>query len=160
MAVKVLYVKKEQLLENDLEFPDRQRLIQEAYNMKRLNASQHPNFPVILAYDTRSLPYHLITEFERWGDLLRFVRFSRERGVRVEPIQLLQMLVDISHALLFLEGLGLVHRAVMAENVLVGDNFVCKLSGLHSLQQLGRGPSSEGKCKPPRYLFLIFHFSK
>ena len=54
----------------------------------------------------------------------------------MKPTQLLKMLIGISDALLYLEKLGLVHRAIMAENILVGDNFVCKLSGLHALKQL------------------------
>ena len=144
MAVKILFVKKKHLVEDDPKFQARECLIREVYNMRRLNVSQHPNFPVLLGYDTKSLPYHLITEFEHWGNLLQFVRSSRERDPPVQPVQLLKMLIDISDALLYLEDLGLVHRAVMAENVLVGDNFVCKLSGLQSLQQLDRGSSSEG----------------
>lgn len=52
------------------------------------------------------------------------------------------MLVDITKALHHLENLGLVHCAIMAENVLVGEKFTCKLSGLHSLQQLPVNDSS------------------
>ena len=136
-------MKKQHLLEDNPAFQARERLIREVYNMRQLNASRHPNFPVLLSYDTKSFPYHIITEFERWGNLLQFVRVSRERDLT--PNQLLKMLMGISDALLYLEELGLVHRAVMAENVLVGDNFVCKLSGLHSLKQLTTGPSDLGK---------------
>ena len=57
------------------------------------------------------------------------------------------MLIDVSDALLFLNEQGWVHRAIMAENVLVGENFVCKLSGLHSLQQLTNEPSDQGKIQ-------------
>ena len=113
--------------------------------MRRLNASQHPNFfPVLLSYDTKRFPYHLITEFEKWGDLLQLVRTWRENESPAGPPTLYKMLIDISNALLYLEELGLVHRAVMAENVLVGDNYVCKLSGLHSLQPLTRGAPCQG----------------
>lgn len=144
MAIKILSVKKCHLLQEDPTFQVRERLIQEVYNMRRLNASQHPNFPVLLAYDTKSVPYHLITVFERWGDLLQFVRMSRERNPYVQPMHLLRMLMDVSDALSYLELLGLVHRAVMAANVLVGENFVCKLSGLHSLRRLTGGTSKQG----------------
>ena len=112
--------------------------------MGRLNASRHPNIPVLLGYDTESLPYHLITAFERWGNLLQLVRLSRDRGPHLTPNHLIQMILGISHALLFLEGLGFVHRAVMAENVLVGSKFVCKLSGLHFMRQLRKPPYDEG----------------
>lgn len=145
MAVKVLFVKKNHLLEEDPKFQARERLFREVHNMRRLNTSQHSNyFPVLLGYDTKSFPYHLITRFETWGDLLQFVQMSRESETHLKPVDLFKMLINISHALLHLEELGLVHRAVMAENVLVGDNYVCKLSGLHSLRQFTRGTSSQG----------------
>ena len=144
MAVKVLYVKKEHLLAEDPEFQARKRLIQEVENIKLLTASRHPNFPVLLGYDSKHFPYHLITEYEKWSDLLQFLQKSREREPHLKPIDLLTMLLEISNALLHLEKLGLVHRSVMAENVLVGENYTCKLSGLHSLRQLTNGPSHQG----------------
>ena len=147
VAVKVLYVKTKHLLEEDPKFQARERLIREAYNMRRLNASQRPHFPTLLGYGTKWLPYHLITEFERWGNLLQFVRMSRERNLNLQPSQLLnyKMLIDINEGLLYLKERSLVHRAVMAENVLVGDSYVCKLSGLHALKQLTRSSSKMGK---------------
>nr|XP_058966526.1 tyrosine-protein kinase JAK2-like isoform X2 [Pocillopora verrucosa] len=48
------------------------------------------------------------------------------------------MILDITDALLFLEEKGLVHRAVMAANVLVGDGYICKLSGMQHLRKLTR----------------------
>ena len=140
-------MKKQHLLEENPEFWAKERLIREVYNMRQLNTSRHPNFPVLLSYDTKSLPYHLITEFERWGNLLQFVRKSRERYPEVLPNQLLKMVIDITDALSYLERSGLVHRAVMAENVLVGHKLVCKLSGLHYLQQIPIGSSNLGKTK-------------
>ena len=99
--------------------------------MRQLNASRHPNFPVLLAYDTKRLPYHIITAFEERRDLLAFVRSFREGDPPIKHYQLLEMLKDVSDAILYLEELGLVHRAVMAKNVLVGSQN-CKLTGLHS----------------------------
>ena len=136
VAVKVLFVYKYDLVQENPTFLAKERLIQEAENLRRLNAAHHPNIPVLLAYDTKTLPYHLITTFERWGNLLQFLRRSRERNPPLQPAQLLKMLLDIVDALLFLEKSGLVHRAVMTANVLVGDSYVCKLSGMQYLQQL------------------------
>ena len=144
MAVKILSVKRQHLVEKDHKFQSREHLIREAYNLKRLNASQHRNLPVLLGYNTENLPCHIITVYETWGDLLGFVRGSRKSIHHLQPIQLLKMLIDISDALLHLEGLNLVHRAIMAENVLVGDSYVCKLSGLHALKQLTFGTSKRG----------------
>lgn len=64
------------------------------------------------------------------------------------------MLIDISEALLHLENLGLVHRAIMAENVLVGEKFTCKLSGLHSMQQLPVNDSSSEGNNNVHYISL------
>ena len=114
--------------------------------MRKLNGTQHPNFPVLICHDTKNLPYHLITKFETRGDLLQVVRLSRENKPDLSPTKLLGMLMDISEALLHLQSLGLVHRVVMAENVLVGKTFTCKLSGLHSLQKLPVDSSSEGNA--------------
>ena len=148
-AVKVLFVKKEQLLDDSPFTNARERLIRETDCLRMLNESRHPNITVLLGYDTKSLPYHIITAFEKWGDLLQFVRRSRENSPRLQPVQLLRMLVDIADALLYLQKLGLVHRAVMAANVLVGDNYVCKLSGMQSLQQL------TSQSKSPQYMIKI-----
>jgi len=136
VAVKVLFVKKEHLLVDSPFTSARERLIREADCLRMLNESPHPNITVLLGYDTKTLPYHIITAFEKWGDLLQFVRRSRENSPRLQPVELLRMLGNIADALLYLEKIGLVHRAVMAANMLVGDNYVCKLSGMQSLKQL------------------------
>ena len=136
VAVKVLFVKKQHLLEDNPFTNARERLIREADFLRMLNESRHPNIPVLLGYDTKRLPYHVITAFEKFGNLLQFVRRSRENIPRLQPVQLLRMLINIADALLYLEKLSLVHRAVMAANVLVGDNYVCKLSGMQSVQHL------------------------
>jgi len=155
VAVKVLFVKKEQLLEDSPSTNARERLIREADCLRMLNQSRHPNITVLLGYDTKSLPYHIITAFEKWGNLLQFLCRSRENSPRPQPVQLLSMLVNIADALLYLEKLGLVHRAVMAANVLVGDNYVCKLSGMQSLRQLTNQSKS-----PQCMIRIIVHIAK
>jgi len=149
VAVKVLFVKKEHLLVDTPFTNAREKLIREAYYLGMLNESPHPNITVLVGYDTKSLPYHIITAFEKWGDLWQFVRRSRENSPRLQPVQLLGMLVNIADALLYLEKLGLVHRAVMAANMLVGDNYVCKLSGMQSLKQL------TSQCKSAQYMIKV-----
>ena len=132
----MLNVKKNHLLANNPDFEARKRLINEAHNMRRLSESQHPNFPVLLGFDTINLPFHIITAFERWGNLRQFLRVRRDMETNVQPVDLLKLLNGICRALSHIEALGLVHRCVNAENILVGDNFECKLSGLHSLRPL------------------------
>ncbi|XP_068725933.1 uncharacterized protein [Montipora capricornis] len=136
VAVKVLNVKKNHLLADNPDFEARRRLIYEADNMRRLSESQHPNFPVLLGFDTINMPFHIITAFEKWGNLQHFLQLRRDKEPYVQPVDLLKMLIGICRALSHIEALGLVHRCVNAENILVGDNFECKLSGLHSLRPL------------------------
>ncbi|XP_068726267.1 uncharacterized protein [Montipora capricornis] len=136
VAVKVLNVKKNHLLADNPDFKARRRLINEADNMRRLSESQHPNFPVLLGFDTINLPFHIITAFEKWGNLRQFLQLCRYKEQYVQQLDLRKMLIGICRALSRIEALELVHRCVKAENILVGDNFECKLSGLHSLRPL------------------------
>ena len=56
------------------------------------------------------------------------------------------MIIGVTEALLYLhQELNLVHRAVTAENILVGDGYFAKLSGMHSLGVLQHGINKEGK---------------
>lgn len=148
-VVKTLYVTKQDILEGDTlaQSKTRDRLMKEAYNLNRLSELSHPHITVMLSYNTKTLPYHIITQYERYGNLLQFVQASREGNELLPTHLLLKILLDVTEALLFLQHQGLVHRAVMAENILVGDDYVCKLSGMHSLRQLQNGHTDEGKLR-------------
>lgn len=148
VAVKILAVTKQDILEEN---PTKQsevkkRLIAEAYYLRQLNTlPQHPNIPRLLAYNTTTLPFHIITQYEKHGDLLQFVRSSPEFEA-LSSSAIYKMLISITEGLLYLkQKLHLVHRAVMAENVLVGDDYTCKLSGLHSLGRLQNKRHGNGK---------------
>ena len=142
----MLNVKKNHLLANNPDFEARRRLINEADIMRRLSESQHPNFPVLLGFDTINLPFHIITAFEKWGNLRQFLQLRRDMEPYVQPVDLLKMLNGICRALSHIEALELVHRCVNAENILVGDTFECKLSGLHSLRPLTFEQSDQGNA--------------
>ncbi|XP_068675843.1 uncharacterized protein [Montipora foliosa] len=152
VAVKVLNVKKNHLLALNPDFEARRRLNNEADNMRRLSESQHPNFPVLLGFDTINLPFHIITAFEKWGNLRQFLQQRRDKEPYVQPVDLLKMIMGICRALSHIEALGLVHRCVKAENILVGDNFECKLSGLHSLRPLTFEKSDQDSHQIPQYI--------
>ena len=142
VAVKILGVSKQDILEENSteDSESKKRLVAEAYSLWQLNSlNRHPNIPVLLACNTQTLPYHIITEYEKHGNLLQFVRASREvQGV--PSTVLYKILISIIEGLLYLhQKLYLVHCVVMAENILVGDGYTCKLSGLHSLGMLQYG---------------------
>ena len=144
VVVKILNVMKNHLLAKDPDFEARTRMINEAHNLRLLSASRHPNFPVLLGFDTKSMPYHIITAFECWGNLRTFLQRRQDVESREQTVHLLRMLDDVACALSHLKELGLVHRCVNAENILVGDNFKCKLSGLHSLRRLTVETAEQG----------------
>ena len=149
VAVKVMYVTNQNILKK---MPPEclqaeQRLIQEAYFLRRLRQLNHPNFPVLLSYNTVSLPYYLVTEYESLGNLLQLLQKSHGKHSFLPDALLFQMLIDIAKALQYLTELGMVHRAVMAENVLVGDRYVCKLSGLQSLLEITGKPLNKSKSQ-------------
>lgn len=111
-----------------------ERIVREAFNLRRLNP--HQNIPRLLAYDTERLPYHIITSLETKGNLLDFLRDSRADGSYQTSTVLLQMCIDITDALIHLSNNNMVHRAVMARNVLVGKDLTCKLTSLDSARLL------------------------
>ena len=135
---------KNHLLGEDPKFEARRRLTNEAHNLRRMSVSSHPNFPVLLGFDTKSMPYHIITAFECWGNFRKFLQHRRDMESRDQPVRLLKMLEGVICALLHLGTMKLVHCCVNAENILVGDNFVCKLSGLHFLRHHTQEPTKQG----------------
>ena len=148
VAVKVLAVSKKDLVEEETSTQSeaKKRLRAEAYNLWQLsNLRKHPNIPCLLAYNTTAFPHHIITSYEKYGNLLQFVRGSRERKP-LSSAALYKMIIGVTEALLYLhQELNLVHRAVTAENILVGDGYFAKLSGMHSLGVLQHGINKEGK---------------
>jgi len=148
VAVKILAVTKQDIQEENPteQSKAKKRLIAEAYNLRQLNTlPQHPNIPRLFAYNTTTLPFHIITQYEKYGDLLQLVRTSREVQALSSSV-IYKMLISITEGLLYLQQkLYLVHRAVMAENVLVGDGYTCKLTGLHSLGRLQHKRHGDGK---------------
>ena len=146
-AVKTLAVTKQDILEENptVQSKAKKRLIAEAYNLWRLNSiDHHPNIPVILAYNTTALPFQIITQYEKHGNLLQLVRTSRE--VQALPSSVIyKIFIGIIDGLMYIQQkLLLVHRAVMAVNILVGDGYTSKLSGLHSLELLQNKPHGDG----------------
>lgn len=135
-VVKILKTTATEIREDHAHKPvtkHRQNIIIEAFNLRRLNRSQQPNIVRLLAYNTQRLPYHIITSLEHKGNLLTVLRETRNDSPR---LPLLQMCVNITDALMYLAENRMVHRAVMARNVLVGKHNNCKLSGLASARHL------------------------
>ena len=160
VAVKILAVTKQDIQEENPteQSKAKKRLIAEAYNLRQLNTlPQHPNIPRLFAYNTTTLPFHIITQYEKYGDLLQLVRTSREVQALSSSV-IYKMLISITEGLLYLQQkLYLVHRAVMAQNVLVGDGYTCKLSGLHSLGRLQHKRHRDGKINLTEIITVHFH---
>ncbi|XP_066283412.1 uncharacterized protein [Branchiostoma lanceolatum] len=87
----------------------------------------HPNIVQLHGIITQSRPRRILLEYAPRGDLLHFLRGSRQKpDTRLSD--LLRFAVHVSRALQELETLKIVHRDVAARNVLVTEDGVAKLA--------------------------------
>ncbi|XP_066283770.1 uncharacterized protein [Branchiostoma lanceolatum] len=87
----------------------------------------HPNIVQLHGIITQSRPRRILLEYAPRGDLLHFLRGSRQKpDTRLSD--LLRFAVHVSRALHELETLKIVHRDVAARNVLITEDGVAKLA--------------------------------
>lgn len=103
----------------------------------------HPNILSVLGVVKDSLPMMVATPFMINGDLRLYLRSCRPMSLqRKEELKLPELLwicLQLCDACEYLENRQVVHRALMARNVLVGKDYRnIKLSGLDSLKDLFR----------------------
>ena len=100
-----------------------------------LVALKHPNILEIVGVVARSLPMMTLTVHMQNGDLMSYLRSCRPiRGAARREVLGIKALLRIGGSVVsacqFLESLKVVHRALMARNVLVGkDHTEIKVSG-------------------------------
>ncbi|CAH1265024.1 FGFR3 [Branchiostoma lanceolatum] len=87
----------------------------------------HPNIVQLHGIITQSRPRRILLEYAPRGDLLRFLRGSRQ-DPDTRLSDLLRFAVHVSRALQELETLKIVHRDVAARNVLITEDGVAKLA--------------------------------
>ncbi|CAJ0954322.1 unnamed protein product, partial [Mesorhabditis belari] len=111
----------------------RSDFMQEINFMKSLR--YHLHLVSMLGYVSDRKSPMLIVEFCPHGDLLHYIRerkdfiqsgVNNESGVRIKEI--VSFAWQIAQGLEYLNSVGCIHRDVAARNVLVADNFICKIA--------------------------------
>ena len=106
-----------------------QSFLHEVHILQMFN---HPNIVRLLGVCAQERPYYIITEFLKHGNLLEYLNSSDGKSL-LQP-QLIKMAAQVADGMLHLEKLDCIHRNLAAENIQVGENFVCKLSNFHYAQ--------------------------
>ena len=95
--------------------------------LSHLRTKSHPNIVKLITCD-EELPC-IVLNYVSKGCLLQFLRRCRS-GFRVPKVtDLLHIIVQIADALAFLEKEKVIHLGIMAENVLLDENFHVILTG-------------------------------
>ena len=100
---------------------DPAEFLMEAGVMKKL---RHPKLIQLFAVCTDVMPYYIITEFMKYGNLLDFL-IENNRSIKLP--QLVDSAAQVATGMAYLEAQKSIHRDLAARNVLVGDNNVCKV---------------------------------
>ena len=107
---------------------------------KLLSALNHPNIVAVVAVHISDVESYLALEFMAGGDLANFLRKADQASV--SETDLLNVLVQLSGAMAYLEKSRVVHRDLAARNALVGaDGLSCvKLSDVGMSRALADSP--------------------
>jgi len=90
--------------------------IEEAKVMTKL---QHPNLVQLYGVCKRQRPVYIITEYLEYGSLLHYLR-AQEKHLSNKPDSLIDMCLQISEGMAYLEKEKFIHRDLAARNCLVG----------------------------------------
>ncbi|PIK61602.1 putative vascular endothelial growth factor receptor 1-like [Apostichopus japonicus] len=129
-----------------------------------IEIDSHPNILSVLGCCTIEEPCYLITEYMRYGDLLRFLWKSREERYRIQDAvynitqeNRLQIARQIARGMEYLSKTRYYHGDLAARNILVGENLVVKISdfGLaDDIYQAGYKRLSPDKKRPVKWVSL------
>lgn len=113
VAVKIL--KDESLSKDDI--------LREATIMKQF---RHPGLLTLYGVCSDTRPIFLVLEYMSNGDLSTYLK--EDKGKTISTLDLIDIAVQISSGMEYIESKKLVHRDLAARNVLVGNNNVVKIS--------------------------------
>jgi serine/threonine protein kinase len=119
-----------QVLKESLSKEEVHAFMREAAIMAQL---RHPNVVSLVGVCTAGEPKMLVMQLCEYGSLLSFLL----QHVGFNELQFsskLRIMGDVSRGMHFLSSLNIVHRDLAARNVLVGADYICKVSGFVSLK--------------------------
>ena len=102
----------------------------ELFMLSHLRSKSNPNIPKLINYDKKLSC--LVLNYVSKGCLLQVLRRCRSTLDFPEVTDLLNMIVQIADTLFFLEKEQVIHLGIMAENVLLDENFHVFLTGFQS----------------------------
>ena len=129
--------------------------LQEASIMMRL---RHPKLIQLYAVCTKEEPIYIVFELMKHGNLLDYLR---GKGRRLNIKQLVDMSAQVAAGMAYLEQQCCIHRELMACNILVGDNLICKVADFRMARVLSKGMYEVPTvAMVSRLLHSLFHYSK
>ena len=93
---------------------------------------RHRNIIQLYAVCTKEDPVYIVTEYMKHNSLLECLRGE---GRSLKLPQLIDMASQVAAGMAYLEKQSIIHRDLSAKNVLVGENFQCKVTNFDWLMK-------------------------
>ncbi|KAJ0406168.1 hypothetical protein ATCC90586_001214 [Pythium insidiosum] len=139
------------------------QLLSQHYNKKTIRDFQnelnillvlrHPNIVQFLGAVTDPPTFCLLTELCE-GSVVDLLHLAQSRKIIVTWLLALEIALGCAKACAYLHGLDpiILHRDIKAENLLLTEKFVCKLSDFGLSRSLQRNDNAQTLCGTPRWL--------
>ena len=115
--------------------------VAEAEVMKQLD---HPNLLKFYGICTLEEPIFMITESMKYGVLLDYLRKGDGKSLKLP--ELIGMAAQVAGGMAYLEEHSYIHRDLTARNILVGDDYLCKIANFRSAQVIKEDVYNPPKC--------------
>ena len=99
-----------------------------------LKKLHHKRLVQFYAVCTIEEPIFIVTEYMKHGNLLEYLRKKKRLKNNVPLFQLIEMSLQVAEGMAYLEEQNCIHRDLAAENILVGENLMCKVANFEMAQ--------------------------
>ncbi|GBP08602.1 Tyrosine-protein kinase Btk29A [Eumeta japonica] len=126
--------------------------IEEAKVMTKL---QHPNLVQLYGVCSKHRPIYIVTEYMKHGSLLNYLR-RHETTLIGNMGLLLDMCIQVSKGMAYLERHNYIHRDLAARNCLVGSGKCCE-SGRFRCAYVGSVHLRQNALRPPKEYWKLLN---